>query len=467
MYGPAIAFEVSLFREPLTLTTLLGCVWLAGRWIERPAIWPMIAFSAVAVVGCYVRQNTGIIGPALVPFLFAHAGWRKGFVAATAAFVTAVVLIAPTTHRNWVHSEKWQHDFVDTIPPFILPNFARSLPESERANYLAATPSQQKAILHAAVEPEFVIMGLGSGMTFMAGNNKRWPHNYEPVYTDDLVGHGFAVQKTLAEEGRLGGASAWDRWQYERAWAHIREDPIWWMGHLWRKTVDLFGGHEHKRHRDLYLTRTFSPMLSATVWSYGLDFPWGVAGPLAAIGSGVILRRAWRTRRDPIARSRAFAAAVPVVFAIVYLVPFIFVAPCARYRYPAVVMLLPVAGLGARVLLRTSSMRLRVGALILAILINLPAPTRPANAPDDLWWLSYAYKTQSERAWIRGEYRASIDHAWHAYETTRRATEIDPNFKSAALRRWEMENTPTREQRAMWAARGGQPPPSERPGGTQ
>jgi hypothetical protein len=195
----------------------------------------------------------------------------------------------------------------------------------------------------------------------------------------------------------------------------------------------------------VYLTREFSPLLSSLVWSAGLDFPWGLVGPFAVIGASIAVRRAWVTRRQQV-----LVALTPLAMALAYLAPFIVFAPCARYRYPALFLLLPFATAGALALWRAPSRGrwIALGSLVFAM--NLPAPVHPGNAPDDLLWLSYAYEAQANRAWVAGDAERAIDMCWQSASAIRQSATTDRELTTSVARFLEMRDHPSEPMRAMW-----------------
>ena len=69
-----------------------------------------------------------------------------------------------------------------------------------------------------------------------------------------------------------------------RAWDYIRGDPIGWLGLMGHKLGAFWHGDERGRNQPIYFWRTYSTVLSATLWKAGIAFPFGLVAPLALWG---------------------------------------------------------------------------------------------------------------------------------------------------------------------------------------
>jgi Tfp pilus assembly protein PilF len=116
---------------------------------------------------------------------------------------------------------------------------------------------------------------------------------------------------------------------------YAKEHPGAFALGLAKKAVELVSSREIPRNIDVYAYRSYSTILSASVWRTGaFGFPFGVVFPMALVG----LAFAWRTLPVPL-----------VVLLVTYPVAIIAVFVTARYRAPMLPALAIAASLGAKV----------------------------------------------------------------------------------------------------------------------
>jgi tetratricopeptide (TPR) repeat protein len=84
------------------------------------------------------------------------------------------------------------------------------------------------------------------------------------------------------------------RYYVDKARALIASDPGRWVAQLVRKLGHVWHGRELASNRDIYTSRSESPLLAALLWNTPvLFFPFGLLAPLALVGMAI----SWKQRR--------------------------------------------------------------------------------------------------------------------------------------------------------------------------
>ncbi len=220
-------------------------------------------------------------------------------------------------------------------------------------------------VRNAALGGRFLLTTAQLGPNLWIGNHPGASGRYEPL----RPGRGSARferedARALAEaaEGRaLSPAEVSDYWR-DRALGFARENPAEWLRLLGYKGMLTWNARELPDTEGIQAYAQESWLLRALCW----PFHFGVLAPLALVGM-VAERRAWRRLWLLPALALALAASVAAFYVF------------ARYRYPLVPVLMPLAAAGALGLhgaVRTRAWPalapLAVAGLVAAVAVNWP-----------------------------------------------------------------------------------------------
>ncbi|MEW6198423.1 MAG: tetratricopeptide repeat protein [Planctomycetota bacterium] len=216
-------------------------------------------------------------------------------------------------------------------------------------------------LLTRAVTGEVQFMPASGGVNFYLGNH---PDPTELASAYDLKWD--QVNRLPLGAGRLLPYDQ-QRWFHEQTRAHIRTDPLGFLGRVGVKAVQFVSAREIPRNVDIYVARHWSLLLSLLVWKLdGFGFPFGVLLPLAVVGL--------------VARRRQVPAPL-VLFLVFYPAAVISVFVTARYRIPIIpaVCVLAAAGtLSLANVVRTRDLRrlalVGVGGAGVVLIASLPGP---------------------------------------------------------------------------------------------
>ena len=180
-----------------------------------------------------------------------------------------------------------------------------------------------------------------------------------------------------------------------------REEPAASGRSLAAKAFDFWQGGEIRHHTDIYFARTYSPLLAGLVWHHALAFPFGIVGPLALAG----LLLAILERR----------AGLLVLFVLCYAGAVVAFSVTARYRLPAVPLLILMAcyaGAWLKDQVSARQWRIVLPATGLLFLLAWPLNARAVKRSDDAQdryhvGLAYARKGMPTRATF--ELRKALD----------------------------------------------------------
>lgn len=251
-----------------------------------------------------------------------------------------------------------------------------------------------------------VLISANGGINFYVGNSADYDRTVgirpgtewgELIMEPVLAGH-----QTL---------SARSRFYVHKAWEDIRAHPLRHVLLMMRKVYLFWHGTEIKRNQDLYFFRRFSTLLRATTWPGPVRFPFGVVGPLALFGMGIVL-----------GRKREEKGLLLTLFVGVYMVSVVLFFVTARYRAPVVPILLLFAAYGGIELTgrrHSGTVWLQVlqwaGLGVLFVFSNLHLGWEMRNnAADSYYNLAYVYAQQGKTA--------------QAMEQAKQAISIDPNY---------------------------------------
>ena len=184
------------------------------------------------------------------------------------------------------------------------------------------------SLRNAAIGGDRVLISYNAGINFYVGNNSDYDStvNARPgLEWDRIVG--------LARKAGIHRPSHQSRFFLARSWDYIGSQPLDYISLLARKLFLFWHGDEIGRNQDIYFWRNYSTVLAATLWKWGLAFPFGVIAPLALLG--LLLSG----RRQELVLFAAFVG--------VYCLSVVAFFPTARYRAPLLPLLVFFATLGA------------------------------------------------------------------------------------------------------------------------
>ncbi|MHC4423149.1 MAG: tetratricopeptide repeat protein [Planctomycetota bacterium] len=130
-----------------------------------------------------------------------------------------------------------------------------------------------------------------------------------------------------------------------RFWNYVKTQPLHYLTGLAHKTAQFLSSRELPRNVDVYASRNYSRLLSATTWKlHQFGFPFGILLPLTLLGfigpHFAIRRKMGTLRRRP-------RIPLPIVlFLILYPLAVILVFVTARYRAPIIPVMAILAAAG-------------------------------------------------------------------------------------------------------------------------
>lgn len=360
-YGPFIFFEAELLPPALALVLNLLAL-SALLWAIKGRPQRMLLPGFLLGLSALCVANV----LAFVPVAALWLAWvRRGQLVGVAALLLGTALaIAPVTLRNYYVGGDW------------------------------------------------VLISSNAGLNFYIGNNAQY---------DEMVAvqPGPAWQELTARPRVEVGAvqpSAQSQFFFAEAWDFIRQQPFAYLKLLLYKGYLFWHGDEIGRNQDLYFARQYAPLLQVLLWKYGVAFPFGLVAPLALVGLGLSYRRGLLRRPEPL---------LLALFAGAYMLTVVAFFISARYRLPAVPILLIFAAHGGRelyLLWRRGAYRdLAVGcAAAFLLLVACNFRVGPMNVQGDAhthYRLGYVY-----------EKKGLPINAMAAYE---QALALDPDIKWA------------------------------------
>lgn len=280
--GPLIFFDGELL--PASLATFLNLAGLALLWrvLQRP--------SGTGFLGAgLVFGLAGLAVPTVLTFVPVAAVWigwrlhqrggRRAAIWAGFFLLGAALTIAPVSLRN------------------------------------------------AFIGGDRVLISYNAGINFYVGNNPDYDStvNARPgLEWGRIVG--------LARKAGIDRPSHQSRFFLARSWDYIGSQPLDYISLLARKFFLFWHGDEIGRNQDIYFWRNYSTVLTATLWKWGIAFPFGIIAPLALLG--LLLSG----RRQEFVLFAAFVG--------VYCLSVVAFFPTARYRAPLLPLLALFATLG-------------------------------------------------------------------------------------------------------------------------
>ncbi|MFO0972095.1 MAG: tetratricopeptide repeat protein [Phycisphaerae bacterium] len=366
LYPPAI-FADGLIQKTV-LDGLLGAalVWLLAVVRPRPTAARMAGVGLLLGLLGLSRENALLFVPlvALWAALRPAGGAAPRIARATACLLGAALMLAPVVIRN------------------------------------------------GRIAGEYTLTTWRTGPNFYYGNNPHATGLYVPLRPgrgDAAFERRDAIELAERAVGRALAPREVSRYWFGQAWQFIARQPADWLRLLGRKLMLTLNAYEVPDAEDQYFYERSCRLLRT------LDFAWhfGLLLPLA--GAGLVLARPrWRDLWILIVLAAAVIAGVTLFFVF------------ARYRYPAVALLMPFAALAVVEIagrLRSGRAATLVPAglvgISLGVLANWPMMPRTAHAAASL--------ANAGQSWANlGDWNAAID----SYRT---AARLDPRLLTARV----------------------------------
>lgn len=243
---------------------------------------------------------------------------------------------------------------------------------------------------------DLVLLSSDSGLSFFLGNN---PDRARTVG----MGPGAEWDELIRQPVREGLEKPPEQsaFFWRAAISFAREEPAAFLRSLAAKAFDFWQGGEIRGPTDIYFARAHSGLLAGLVWHHGLAFPFGIVGPLALAGLllAVVERR----------------AGLIVLFVLCYAAAVVAFSVTARYRLPAVPLLILLACYaGAWLKDRVTARQWRsvLPAAGLLFLVAWPLNARavaPAEDARDRYYVGLAYARKGMPARAALELRKALD----------------------------------------------------------
>jgi 4-amino-4-deoxy-L-arabinose transferase-like glycosyltransferase len=362
--GPLIFFDSQLLATNLAVLWFVLIAWLALRQERNPHPGRFFLLGLVLALATLTRPTFLVLLPVLV-LRWAWAFRQQGplRMLANLSLATAGLALVLAPYGAWMKS---QTDHWGILPP-------------------------------------------SGGINLFIGNNADFDRTITlrpGLGWDELVAepysHGFAPNPWAGQPYYTG-----------RVREFAAGQPVGFAALLGRKTLHLLSTRELPRNVDIYLHRSWSPVLRPLVWrAGGWGFPLGIILPLAAVGLVLAGRKV-----PPVLLllGAVYAASLVVVFV------------SARYRAPLIplVAVLAAFGLGQGIqAIREGRIARLVPALGVALMVlalgTLPGPfaQEKSNFPAELHF-GVGWNYYQQENWPAAE------------EHLRQAVQLDPRLTSA------------------------------------
>jgi tetratricopeptide (TPR) repeat protein len=179
------------------------------------------------------------------------------------------------------------------------------------------------AVRNYAVEDELVLVSANFGANFYLGNHP----NYDST---TAIRPGLEWDEFIQEAASEGAVTPGQSSSYfsDKAWSNIANDPVAFIGLLFKKAHLLLAGDEIKRNIDIYHFGGYSLLLQMLTWQSILKFPTGLILPLAI--TWVLV---WPFTKGSMSTSRALLLMFALSQAAAILLFFV----STRYRLPIMI----------------------------------------------------------------------------------------------------------------------------------
>ncbi len=368
-YGPLVFFFSQLLPAGCAAVLNLCGLWLLLRLTEKPGWGRAFVFGLVTGIGTIGVPNSAVL-------LFPAFGWLIWEARGNRVFGGSVPARANSSPRL----------------------AALFLSTAVAAGFIAGIAPV--AIRNAAVSGEFVPISTNGGINLYIGNN---PHTEQTLRVRPGLDWGRLVALPYRQGAKTDTEA--ERYFLREVVDFALRHPGGFVWGLIKKSWYALGSREVPRNEDLYAFAGHSAILRMVVWRLGpFGFPFGLIGPLAAVGLFLV------AGRDRVGR-------LVLAFAIAYTGSVVCFFPSSRYLAPVMPAFVILAIMGVRRLLdwpRLSSTGrfLSGGVLVLAgIAVNLPRVLPTDSVRYDAELHTYAgvgFQTRGRLDEAAGEYRKAI-----------------------------------------------------------
>ena len=254
------------------------------------------------------------------------------------------------------------------------------------------------ALRNYLVGGDLVLISHNAGINFYIGNNPDYDHTVNIRPGQDWID----LIESPEREAGIERPSSKSRFFFARSWAYITDAPLDYLKLMGRKLYLFWHGDEIRRNLDPYFARRDSTLLQVLLWKFGLAFPFGLVGPFALLGLAFF----WCSKEGRTPQGRLL-----LFFIFAYMLSVILFFVTARYRLPAVPILLLFAAFGLYRLWHTSHLPwVLVGVVGVTVLTNLGAGRMDmAGDTQQRFWMGYAYEKKGMVANAMREYHAVIE----------------------------------------------------------
>jgi len=287
IHAPAVFFDGLIQKASLAAFLLCTFLWCLAAFRTRPTPWRALGAGVVLALLALTRENALVLAGVILPWMVLRFPSLTTIRRAVYACVFALALL--------------------------LPLLGVGLRNHRVGGTFALTTSQLGPNLYIGNNPE----ATGMYRPLVAGHETP---RYEAEDARRLA------EAALGRPLTRGQVSAYWR---DRALEFVAQEPLRWLGLVVYKALLTINQFEVPDAEDLYLHADHSRVLRVLNHGPGLPMLLG----LATVGF-LLGRRRNLPVRLPLALAATFAASVVLFYVF------------ARYRYPFVLCLLPLAGLG-------------------------------------------------------------------------------------------------------------------------
>lgn len=365
VYPTFLYYDASLLITGLMVLLATVVIWFTVRAQEKPTGLNFALLGAFIGLSALARPNILLFLPALSVWFWIcirpqfHHRLKNTLIGYALVVVSALVVIAPVTVRNWM------------------------------------------------VSGDFILISWQGGYNFFLGNNHQasgWSATAPGIKSTWQGGYLDAINLAQTESGRALSEKEVDTYWWKRGVAEVTEHPAAFVKLMAKKCAYFFGGFEIPNNQNIYLVERYSKLADALFWREPFFFPSGLIIPLALLGLGLSLRR-WR-KYTPL-----------YLFVLSYFVSIVIFFVCARYRQPVMPVMLLFAAFGFTEIYETikgANWR-RLGALVtialsLGALCNYDTVGLPRTQQDatDEFLLGSVFQLQNDNARAEKHFRQAL-----------------------------------------------------------
>ncbi|MGB8656677.1 MAG: tetratricopeptide repeat protein [Candidatus Zixiibacteriota bacterium] len=289
-YGPFIFFEAELLNPVLVIFLSLSLILVLLSFDRQPKTIKLLAAGVILGLSSITHGLTLIFLPfailwTVVVLWKKQVATRKIVNYSLCLLIGFLLVIFSTTIRNWL------------------------------------------------VGKELVLVSSNTGINFYVGNNPDYDRTTS-------IRPGIEWEELIQGPMREGMMKSSERsaFFWKQALSYMTGQPISYLRLLFKKFLLILDGYEIKRNQDMYMFRSFSPVLSVLLWKGLIYFPFGILLPLSLIGMIIF----WRDRHN--SKSKALEPILILYFILSQVIALLLFFVCDRYRLPLVPFLIAFAG---------------------------------------------------------------------------------------------------------------------------